>query len=191
MRTLAVIGFGFLWATAALSQPAPPTAAPPPRPSETIDADTLAAARDLMREMNVESMMTGVGLIAADAAVQTEVEALRKQGIDLPSDLVEQIRQLVQDETRSSLEEMTKTFKEDASYVYARYFTAPELCKLKELQSDPVMRKLQTLTPQLMAELVKIDMDKAAETQAQLMRKVQALIESWNKDREAARDPSS
>jgi len=190
MRALAIVGFGLFWAGLAAAQPA--AVAPPPPPArQDADAETMAAALDLIDQNDIEKQMMATGVLVADAAMRSQLEALRKQGVDMPAELVAQVRELVLADSNALISDLARTVRADTAFVYARYFTAPELRELKVLQSHPVMRKMYALTPQIAAELSKIGMDKAAERQPGLQRKIQALVEKWLANHRTEPRPSS
>lgn len=188
MRALAIIGCGLFWAGLAAAQP---VAVAPPAPNQSVNAEAMAAALDLVDQNDVEKQMMATGMLVADAAMKSQLEAFRKQGIDLPAELVVQLRKLVLDDSTAMIGELAKTVRADTALVYARYFTAAELRELKVLQSHPVMRKVQALTPQMAVELSKIGMDKAAERQPDMQRKIQALVEKWMAEQKAGNRPTS
>lgn len=165
-----------------LAAASPGVAAEPSSPAPAIaanDPGALAAALDLFDGMDLEDQLLASALHMVKAAIDTRVEAMSAEGVELPETLTERLRAFMYEETRLMVEDLAPTYRQDAASIYARHFTAEELRELKRLQDQPVMQKMERLAPSLMAELSKIGMRVAAERNAEIERKAVEIVEQW------------
>lgn len=172
-----------IWLTLLAATAATASEAPAPQSVSTADAAqdfaAVEAAVRLLRSQDYEKQMEEAALRGANATFDTMLEHYAQEGSAPPQDLVDEIRLVVLNNTRDLVEEMKKTALNDAAAIYARYFTAAEIDELMALQSHPVMKKAQQVTPRMMPELVQIGIKAAASRQIELKAKIAETIEAW------------
>lgn len=140
----------------------------------------LAAARDLLVSVGFEQQMERTSLTMANAFFdQGMTSAEEKVGESMPTDLKQQIRSVMNEEVASIVTELKRTALDDAAQIYAEYFSADELRRLTEINTDPVMRKMQALTPQLAPQLAQIGLSVATKRRPALEQKIKDVIEQW------------
>ena len=140
----------------------------------------LAAARDLLVATDFERQMEQTGLAMATTAFEHNVvQQESKLGITMPADLKQTLRRVVNEELVAMLADMKRTALDDAAQIYADYFSAEELQRLAVLQTDPVMRKAQSVMPQMMPRLAQIGLKASSEHQPALEAKIKEAVEEW------------
>lgn len=153
-------------------------AATPPSAGDSIAA--LAAARDLLIASGFENQMQQAGVSMANMAFEQGVESEEaKQGKAMPEELKQRIKTVMSEEIGGMLKDMKHSALENAAQIYAQYFSAEELRRLAVLNQDPVMRKAQSLLPQMMPQLAQIGMKAAQQRKPQIEQRVKATIEEW------------
>ncbi len=141
----------------------------------------LAAARDLLVSVGFERQMEQSGMAMANAVFEQNVATLeKKRGESMPADLKQAVRTVLNEEIGAMLAEMKRTALDDASQIYADYFSAEELRRLAVLNADPVTRKAQSLMPQMLPKLAQIGLKVAAERQPALQQKIKEAIDQWS-----------
>lgn len=161
---------------AAMMVVAPATVAQAP----AADESALEAARSLLKQNGFEAQMAATARLVSAAAFDETVKAYStKQGMEMPADLLAEVKAAIGAEVEILITQLQANGLEDAARVYARYFTAEEIKRFAELQQDPVMKKAQSLTPQLMTELSQIGMKAAAERQPAMQARIAKLLEQW------------
>ena len=150
--------------------PAPPAALSAPAP------EAMEAALALFDDMDLEKqMMAGFGRVM-DASLQTQLEAFRAQGTELPEKVVVRLRGLLADQGKLIVADLLPTIRPQMAAIYARRFTAQELRELKRLQAHPVMKKAQLLAPEMLAEMTSIGGKAAAARSPELKQKVEKMV---------------
>ena len=107
----------------------------------------------------------------------------RQFGEPVPSDLRGRLHSVMMDNVSTLIAELRPTALEDAARVYARYFTAAEIRELRQLQTNPVMIKMQRVAPQFMSELMQIGIAASARRMPEVNARVRREIEAWQRDR--------
>ena len=140
----------------------------------------LAAARNLLVATDFERQMEQSGLAMATTAFEHNVaEEEAKLGITMPADLKQTLRRVVNEELVSMLADIKQTAVNDAAQIYADYFSAAELQRLAALQTDPVMRKAQSVMPQMMPRLAQIGLKASSQHKPALEAKIKQAVEDW------------
>lgn len=161
--------------------PAAPTIQPrqAAQPSPAADAERLAAAMDLFEPAILKQQMLAGVLHMANAAMDVELKAREEQGQAIPESLVTRLKAVTFEDAEELVDDMAPSFRADAAAIYAQRFTAAELREIKAIQAQPVMRKMEKLAPEMMAEIAKIGMAKAAERAPELKRKIEQTVQEW------------
>ena len=173
-----IAAIALLAATQAAGQPSPPP--PPPIVTVTDEIGRLAAARDLLRATDFEGQMELSAQQSAHATFETLLAAEEKRrGMPVPDDLRKAIQTVLDDHMSGLIADLKRTGLEDAARIYARYFTADELRELLRLQSNPVMKKAQAISPLLLSDLMQIGVRAAAERQPALEAELKRVVRDW------------
>lgn len=159
--------------------PPPPAKVAPPPQAGAADPETYAAALALFEGIDLHQQLLSSVAHAMSAAVEVQIEALRKRGMELPPPLLQKLQVLLAEEGQAMVADIEPDFASEAAAVYARHFTAAELRELKRLKENPVMQKAERIAPLLMSELAKIGLAASAERQPEFMRKVETLVQQW------------
>ncbi|MGE5723153.1 MAG: hypothetical protein ACM3YM_11910 [Sphingomonadales bacterium] len=183
----ALVGALMLAAATAAQAADPPPAAPPAAPKAN-DPEAIAAALALLGSADIDRQLMSTALRMANVMLEGEVDSYRKQGVEMPQQLVDRMRALVLGEVKAMVDSMAGTYRSRAAAIYARYFTAAELRELKRLQDNPVSQKMQQLLPQLMEDLSKIGLDAASARRPEMERKAKELVEEWLRQQQAAQE---
>jgi hypothetical protein len=173
----------FLAGAGALAAASPVAAQSPPPPVVTLtapDPAALDAARDLLRSVNFEGQMEQTAQQAARATFDTIIAAEEaRQGESMPADLKAAVQAVIAAQTSELIVEVKKTGLEDAARIYARYFSADELRELQRLQTNPVMKKAQSVGPTLLIELSQIGVRAAAARQPRVKAALDRVVADW------------
>ena len=163
---------------------APVASAPAPpdkiiRVSRTPDPQALTAALDLhgREEFKRRALEGALGL--AMTVLDTDLKAREKRGFKVPQELASQLRAFVLEDLTSTFDEMGDALHRQSAAVYARHFTAGELRELKVLMANPLMRKLDRISPAMNRELAQIGMRASATRAAERRRRLKEMIDDW------------
>ncbi|MDZ7587656.1 MAG: hypothetical protein U5J78_00190 [Parasphingorhabdus sp.] len=120
-------------------------------------AATLEAAFHLLEVSNYDQQVAQSVRPAAMLGFDKTIGDLTRTrgGQALPDDLLQRLKQKLNLHLDAIMPKFIADTRTDAALVYATYFNAEELDRLAVLQSDPVMKKAQTLM-QIMPQLMKI-----------------------------------
>jgi len=153
------------------------TSAPP-------DPAALAAARQLLIESDFNGQMERTATLTSAATFETVLrEAEARAGTAMPAELRARIQAIVDAELRDMMARLKKTAMEEAAGIYARYFTAAEIAQIREFQLSQTGRKMQQVTPALVAELSQIGVREASSRTASLQMAIREEVEQWAKSR--------
>lgn len=140
----------------------------------------LAAARDLLVSTGFERQMELSGMAMANTAFEHNVaQQEQKLGTSMPDSLKQKIHGIMNEQLAAMLADMKHSALDDAAQVYAEYFTAEELHRLAVLNSDPVMRKAQSLLPRMMPQLAQIGLKAASKHEPALQAKIKEAVDEW------------
>jgi hypothetical protein len=175
---------------------APPAALPPPvvrlpsppaRPA--VDAAAMAEARALLHDMDFDRQMESTARQAAESTFDTMLRELQAHyGGEVPAELRSRVHAVLMENVTQLIAEMRPTALDDAARVYARYFTADELREIRRIQTEPVMLKVQQLTPRILPELMQIGVAVSARHMPELTEALRRVVEQWQSE-QAARRP--
>ena len=164
---------------------------PDVRATSPAEDESLAAALALFSREELDAQMMQMALASAQAGMDAQLDAQRKQGIELPDSLVARIRQITFEEVKSMVEAMSPSFRLDVARIYAKHFTAEELRELKRFTDSAVGRKSQALAPKLFSELVRIGSAATAERSVSLRAKIEAMVRAWVNEQAANAGPDT
>lgn len=154
-----------------------------PAGAQVADPPALEAARELLSTMDLERQTAETAARTSDAAIDTIMRQFRDANDrEFPADLERALRQIVLEHNARLVALSAPTMREDAARIYARHFSAEELRELRRLQANPVMRKAETVMPQLIAELSQIGLTQALAMQPDLQRRIDEAIRAWAED---------
>lgn len=169
-------GMALLAAAQAAVQPAPP----PPEVAATDELARLAAAHELLRVTDFVGQIELSAQQSAHATFETLVAAEEKRlGMPVPDDLRQVVRAVLDDHLSGVIADLKRKAPDEAARVYARYFTADELRELQRLQSNPVMKKAQAISPLLLSDLMQIGVRVSAERQPALEAELRRAVTEW------------
>ena len=155
-----------------------PISAPQTEPA----ADALEAARELLRSAHYDEQFAATARQSAEASFAAVTDQLQQQYQDeFPEELRTRFRDVMRQHIEQVIVDMRPTALDDAARVYARYFTAAELRELQDLQSQPVLVKMQRIAPQFMADLTRIGVEGTAHRLPQLIQQMTQIIEDWRR----------
>lgn len=151
-----------------------------PAPSSGDRLAALAAARDMLVSMGFERQMEQAGMAMANTTFEHNVaREEEKLGVTMPADLKRRVRTVMNEQLGVMLNDMKRTALDDAAQIYADHFTADELRRLAVLNADPVMRKAQSLLPQMMPQLAQIGLKSAAKHEPVMQAKIKEVVDEW------------
>ena len=172
----------FLAAAAAASGSAP-TPAPTPVVSVQAarpDPAAVAEATRMLDEQQFEENLIRSTNLMMGVSLASMVEQLNKQfGKDLPQDLVDQLRTMIQDHAMATIRGHMAELKRQAAEIYAREFTAAELVHLRELNADPVAVKARQRSAVMQPQLIKIGVDVMRSAEPELDAKIEKMVEDY------------
>ena len=183
-RTALGIGLFFLSSMAAAQ---PPTPSPPA--SSPAQDSAYAAALDLLEPEKFKAQALEGAIRMAQAGMDSELKQQEANGVVVPPDLVQKIRFLTFQEAKDTIEAIGPEMRREAAGLYARHFTAAELRELKQLMSNPVLKKMEGVAPEIMADLTRLTLDRAAGRRDAFRERVTEEIGKWEeqqKNRELA-----
>lgn len=158
---------------------------PPPVVATEPDPAALAEARGLMHDLDFEAQMVRTAREAGERTFATMMREIpARSGEQIPAELRERVRAVLMQNVARVIDEMRPTALEDAARIYARYFTADELREIRRVQTNPVMMKMQRLSPQLLAELMQIGIAASARHMPEVTAQVQRVIAQWRREHE-------
>lgn len=138
-------------ATVALLLSTPALAEDPARPA--IDPSRIAAAEALLDAMHydrqIERTIDAI-IVEVDRSIDKDLSADLSE--KLPPDLVARIKGIAHTHMHGLFKEHGAELKRGTALIYASHFTVPELNHLAELQSDPVLVKMQDQLPKIAAD---------------------------------------
>jgi hypothetical protein len=167
---------------AAVPVAAAPPSAPPPA-ANPADPAALAAAERLMDAMNYDKLMDQMmdAMIAqAKQSMPAQLEEMATQSdAKLPPEFKEKLIALVMDSLGRMTKENKVALRRETALIYARHFTVAEIDRLTELQKDPVMLKMQTEMPAIMAESVAMSQTVMAEEMPRMMEELKKMVADY------------
>ncbi|MEA3081904.1 MAG: hypothetical protein QOD54_1572 [Sphingomonadales bacterium] len=112
------------------------------------------------------------------AQIQSDMPAKLSASIDkpLPMDVVAKLQLMVGVHIRAAFTEHRADMKQGTKLIYCEHFTAYELDRLAQMQSDPVMIKMQSEMPQIATESMKLGQAVVADELPKLQEDAKALI---------------
>src|SRR5690349_5459939 len=138
-------------AALALVLSSPAVAQEPPRTA--VDPSRIAAAEALLDAMHYDRQIQRT-LDAIIVEVDRSIDKDLTEGMaeKLPPELITRIKGIAETHMHGMFEEHGAELKRGTALIYATHFTVPELRHLAELQSDPVLVKMQDQLPKIAAD---------------------------------------
>jgi hypothetical protein len=119
------------------------------------DPARMAAADRLLDAMHYDSLIertTSAYIAEAEKTFPAQLE--QKIGQPIPAELKDKLFAVIVSTIRKSIDENRAELRRGTAMIYASRFTTAEIERLIQLQSDPVMIKMQQELPQIMTESV-------------------------------------
>lgn len=157
-----------------------PAAAHAQNPVAPADPKALAAAEHLLDAMNYDRLVDQtMNAMIADA--QKTLPARLEEGskFPLPSELKAKVSEAIVMWVRNSITANRADMRRATVLLYARYFTAPELDHMAELQRDPVFVKMREKMPEIMTETVRLSQAAIFRDMPKLKERLQSIIGEW------------
>ena len=179
-------------AAPALAQPGQTPAPPVIMPTAPLDAEAVAAARELLVAVNFDTRLEETARLNTQATFGTFLRAMEEQqGSEFPEGLELQLRGILADHLEEALAEVLETALDESAQIYARYFTAAEIRELQRLQSHPVMVKYQRIAPAFMTELSQVGLPAMARRMPELEQRMRDAVEAWARSAVNAASPTT
>lgn len=164
----------------ATTPPAPPA---PPAPAPALDHEAIAEARTLLRASGFETQFEeATNRIAEDTFATMMRELETRYGEPVPAELRTRLHSVMMENIANILADLRPTALEDSARVYARHFTAAEIRELRQLQTHPVMIKVQRIAPQLTSDLMQIGVAASARRMPEATERLRREFEAWERD---------
>ena len=167
----------------ALSSPGVSLAAPPTPIAATsaeaaaIDPAALSAANRLLDAMDYDRLvdrMNEAMIGEAKRSIPARIEVMTGQSLS-PELRDKLIATMVQSLLRVSNDNRA-ALRRGTALIYARHFTAPEIDRMAELQKDPVMVKMQTKLPLILAESMALSSAAMEQEMPKLIEQLKQLV---------------
>ena len=160
-------------------------AAVPAGAEQAPDAARMAAAEHLLQSMHYDSQIDRtVEAIIGEVDRSIHIELNKKLDQPLPPEVPTRIKGIAEAHMRQTSTDHRSELRRGAALIYAHHFTVAELDRMAALQSDPVMVKMPSEIPQIMAETMALSQATIAGSQEQMQKDVRAVVEDYllNKD---------
>lgn len=164
------LAFALLQAVASPPAPAPPAMAAP-------DAAAMKAAERMLDALEYDKMMQQMAdAMVADQRKQVLDKIEAEAGEPLPDGLKNDIGNAMEGSMRRMFRDSSGNLRRGSALIYARHFTAGEIERMIELNSDPVMRKSQSVMPQVIKDLMALTEAMVAAELPRLKREIEAIV---------------
>jgi uncharacterized protein len=146
MKSLAaaILMVAFSVTVASAQDAAPPPPATPQLPN--VDPNRLALAQKILEETHNQDNMSA----ALDTMMPAMLAAFRRQSPNLPEETYKLVEQMLSDEMRKELPQMTII----NAQIYANHFTLDELKAIDAFYQTPAGQKIMSETPKIFRETV-------------------------------------
>lgn len=180
MLPLAALLVALPFAARADTAPLPPAAAAPAVPAAE-EAERVRIAVQLLDSGNYEKQVVDSAVLSGLSMFEAGLKNAMGDAAyaDIPADLHDALRQTMAEELSVIAARIAPDSKDKAARVYARYFTVAELTQLARLHEEPVFRKLQSISPQLMTELMTIGIEAFQPHSAAFQARINDVIRRW------------
>lgn len=172
---------------ALVSQP-PPAAAPAEQP---IDPERLEAARALITAFDMQNHVRQqsellASLVSSAAIAAAEVET----GETMPSAVAERVQAAARNDSDAMYRLVVPGAERAIIEAYARHFTVPELERLTILITDPLVRRMERLNPDIVRRALENSLAEITATASQ-GDEMQRVVSEWLDDINGPAAPSS
>jgi hypothetical protein len=154
----------------------PPPVATPAKP----DPARIAAADRLLAAMHYDSLLQrSLDQLIADGRKSMPGQLTEMVNDSLPPELIGKVQDITEAHIRKTFAEHGAEMKHGAALIYASHFTVAELDHLVQLQSDPVMVKMQSELPKIAAESVALSRAAFIKDMPALIADLKTLVETY------------
>ena len=157
-----------------------PAASAPTGTMPAADRDRLAAAEKLLDAMNYDRQIDrtiDAVVVEVDRSIDTKLNASLTE--PLPPNILLKIKSIVETHMRATLTDHRAEMRQGTALIYAKHFSVAELKRLAELQSDPVMVKMQQELPQIAADTMALTEAMVAGQEEQVRDEVKTVVEDY------------
>ena len=163
----------------------PPTAAGTSPTTSTVAVIEPGAVEEAMRMLEADDFEKQV-LTSTDVMVEgmlaVQMERLQKASDEpVPEDLLTSFREAMRAHSTETMKQKMPQIKRQAAEIYAREFTVAELRRLREISQDPVMVKSRLKSQTLTAQLMLVGVGAMRDSEAELERKIEQIVEDYVK----------
>jgi hypothetical protein len=164
------LGVALCCAAPAMAAPAAPAA----------DPARIAAAERLLDAMHYDRQVDRT-LEAVTAQIDRSIDTELKNGLTetLPPDVVNKIKGIAATHMQAVFKEHGPELKRGTALIYATHFTVSELRHLAELQSDPVLVKMQQELPQIAADNMALTQSVISQESDKVRDEVLAVVQEY------------
>ena len=174
---VAVLVLGLCALPAVAEKPEPPQAA-----VRVIDPAAVNEAIKMLDAGDFEQQILMSTDVAVEGMLAIQIERLQKEAEEpLPDDLIASFRKTLLDHARSTLKRRMPQIKRQSAEIYAREFTVEELRRLREISDDPVMVKSRAKGQALSAQLMMVGVQAMRDSEGELKRKIEQLVQDYVK----------
>jgi hypothetical protein len=182
----------FLASLATTAAVAPPAAAPAAVQSVTTDPETIAEALKFLEAEGFEEEITSASELSLEAAmVPMTAQIQQLTGGQAPNELIEEMRKVMREHSRSTLSANMQQIKLAAAQMYAEQFTRAELAHMRVLVSDPVMVKARARNKVIGPKMMMLGMKTMRAAQPDLEAKLKQLVTTYVEKHGNGANPSS
>jgi hypothetical protein len=171
---------------AALISAAPAFAAPSPATSVADDPARMAAAEKLLTAMHYDTVIdrTQDSVIKQ---IQKDMPAQVNAQLDkpLPPEVIAKLQAMIEVHFRKAIAEHRAQMRHATLLLYCEHFTTAELERLAQIESDPVMIKMQAELPQIAAESLNLGRGLVADELPKIKEEAKALIIDYYSQQQA------
>ncbi|HEY4071347.1 MAG TPA: DUF2059 domain-containing protein [Sphingomicrobium sp.] len=144
------------------------------------DAARITAAEAYLNAIHYDQQVSRVvdAIIAQiDHSLDTQLSA--DPSDKLPDDLVKRIKGIAASHMHRTFAEHGAELKRGTALIYASHFTVPELQHLAQLQSDPVIARMQEELPQIAADTMALTQNLAQQEGQSVQDEVKTAVEDY------------
>jgi len=145
-----------------------------------VDPSRLAAAEALLDAMHydrqVERTIDAI-IVEVDRSIDKDLNADLSE--KLPPDLIARIKDIAATHMHGLFKDHGAELRRGTALIYANHFTAPELHHLAQLQSDPVLVKMQDQMPKIAADNMALTQAVVSQEQDKVRDEVMAAVRDY------------
>jgi len=144
------------------------------------DPARVAAAGAYLDAMHYDRQIgRTVDAIVAQISRSLDAELSADPSVKLPPELIAKVKNIAATHIRSAFAEHGAELKRGTALIYASHFTVPELQHLAQLQSDPVIARMQEEMPQIAADTMALMQDMARQESEKVRDEVTIAVKDY------------